>query len=66
MGRHSRVGTSVGHGKQTGLGVLDLEVLIGKLLAVDGAATGTLFGGKASISLCSTKRGVEARKEKKQ
>jgi hypothetical protein len=38
-----RVGTSVGHGQQTGLGVLELEVLIGELLAVDGATTGALL-----------------------
>lgn len=46
MGRvlqNSRVGTSVGHGKQTRLVVLqDLGRLIGELLAVDGLATGTL------------------------
>lgn len=37
-----RVGASVGHGQQEGLGVLLLEVLVGKLLAVDGLATGAL------------------------
>lgn len=37
-----RVGTSVGHGEQTGAVVLVLEVLIGELLAVDGATTGAL------------------------
>lgn len=37
-----RVGASVGHGEQTRLGVLQLEVLIGELLAVDGLATSTL------------------------
>ena len=36
------VGASVGHGQQVGLGVLDLEVLIGELLAVDGLSAGTL------------------------
>jgi len=41
--RDLRVGTSVGHGEQTGAGVLVDEVLIGELLAVDGATTGTLF-----------------------
>lgn len=40
--RNSRVGTSVGHGEDTRLGVLELEVLIGELLAVDGATTGAL------------------------
>ena len=37
-----RVGASVGHGQQTGLVVLQVEVLVGKLLAVDGLATGAL------------------------
>lgn len=37
-----RVGAGVGHGQQTGAVVGQLEVLIGKLLAVDGLATGTL------------------------
>lgn len=38
-----RVGASVGHGEKTGLVVLQGEVLIGELLTVDGATTGTLF-----------------------
>jgi len=38
-----RVGASVGHGEQTGLGVGNVEVLIGELVTVDGLATGTLF-----------------------
>lgn len=37
-----RARTGVGHGQQSRLGVLQLEVLVGKLLAVDGLATGTL------------------------
>ena len=37
-----RVGAGVGHGQQTGLSVLLLEVLISELLAVDGLATGAL------------------------
>ena len=37
-----RVGASVGHGQQTGLLVLELEVLISELLAVDGLATSAL------------------------
>ena len=37
-----RVGAGVGHGEQTGLVVLQLEVLVGELLAVDGLATSTL------------------------
>ena len=38
-----RVGTSVGHGEDTGLGVLVDEVLIGELLTIDGATTGALY-----------------------
>lgn len=41
-----RVGASVGHGEQTGAVVLVLEVLIGELVAVDGATTGALFEQK--------------------
>ena len=37
-----RARTSVSHGQQSRLGVLQLEVLVGKLLAVDGLSTGTL------------------------
>ena len=37
-----RVGSSVSHGQQTGLVVLQLEVLIGELLAVDGLAASAL------------------------
>ena len=51
MGENSRVGTGVGHRKQTGLGVLLLEVLIGELLAIDGAATGTLSWRKFQLGL---------------
>ena len=43
-----RVRAGVGHGQQTRLVVLQLEVLIGELLAVDGLATGTLY----NVSLC--------------
>lgn len=39
---YSRVGTSVSHGQQARLGMAVDEVLVGELLAVDGAATGTL------------------------
>lgn len=39
-----RVGAGVGHGQQARLGVPQLEVLVGELLAVDGLATGTLRG----------------------
>ena len=38
----SRVGTGVGHGEQARLRVLQLEVLIGELLAVDGLAARAL------------------------
>jgi len=37
-----RVGASVGHGEEAGPVVLEVEVLIGELLAIDGLATGTL------------------------
>jgi hypothetical protein len=37
-----RVGTSVGHGEEAGASVLQLEVLIGELLTVDGLAAGAL------------------------
>jgi len=40
-----RVGTSVGHGQKSGLGVLAAEVLISELLAVDGLAAGALENG---------------------
>nr|XP_003188721.1 hypothetical protein ANI_1_1028064 [Aspergillus niger CBS 513.88] len=42
LGANLRVGTSVGHGEETGLVVLVDEVLIGELLTVDGATTGLL------------------------
>lgn len=42
MGMDLRVGASVSHGQQTGAVVLQLEVLIGELLTVDGLTTGTL------------------------
>lgn len=37
-----RVGASVGHGQEERLLVLQLEVFIGKLLAIDRLATGAL------------------------
>ena len=37
-----RVGSSVGHGEETRLNMLQLEVLVCKLLAVDGFPTGAL------------------------
>jgi hypothetical protein len=42
------VGASVGHGQQTGAVVLQLEVLIGKLLAVDGLAASTVTAGEVT------------------
>jgi hypothetical protein len=42
------VGTSVGHGEETGLVVLVDEVLIGELLTVDGATTGTVVAGEVT------------------
>ena len=42
------VGTGVGHGKKTGLGVGELEVLIGELGAVDRLTTGTVTGGEVT------------------
>lgn len=38
-----RVGTSVGHGEEEGAVVLQLEVLIGELLTIDGLASGALM-----------------------
>ncbi len=37
-----RVGTSIGHGQKSWLGVLAGEVLVGELLTVDGLATSAL------------------------
>lgn len=45
MEMHLRVGASVGHGEEAGLGVLESEVLIRELLAVDGLATRALSWG---------------------
>ena len=41
--RNIRVGASISHGEQTGLFVLQLKVLVGKLVAIDGLATSALF-----------------------
>lgn len=49
------VGPSVGHGEEERLVVLELEVLIGKLLAVDGLAAGAL--GLQSVG-CGTHEAV--------
>jgi hypothetical protein len=40
--RDLRVGAGVGHGEEEGTAVLQLEVLIAELLAVDGLATSAL------------------------
>jgi len=42
------VRAGVGHGQESRAGVLDLEVLIGKLLAVDGLATGAVATGEVT------------------
>jgi len=42
------VGSSIGHGQQVWAGVLSCEVLVGKLLAVDGLATSAVATGKVS------------------
>ena len=46
--RAVRVRAGVGHRKQTRLGVLQLEVLVGKLGTVDRLATGAVAGGKVT------------------
>lgn len=40
------VGSSVGHGEDTGTGVLEGEVLISKLFTVDGLATSAVASGE--------------------
>lgn len=42
------VGTSIGHRQQTGLVVLQDEVLIRELVAVDGLSTGTVTAGEVT------------------
>lgn len=42
------VGSGVGHGQQSRLGVLELEVLIGELVTVDGLSTGTVSVGEVT------------------
>ena len=39
---------SVSHGQETGLGVLQLEVLVRKLLAVNGLSTRTIVAGEVA------------------
>jgi hypothetical protein len=41
-GADVRVGTGIGHGQEERLLMLELEVLVGKLLAIDGLATSAL------------------------
>lgn len=43
-----RVRAGVGHGQQEGAVVLELEVLVGELLAVNGAATGAVATGEVT------------------
>jgi len=43
-----RVWAGIGHGEETGLGVSELEVLILKLLAVDGFAAGAVATGEVT------------------
>jgi hypothetical protein len=42
------VGAGVSHGEQTGLAVLQLEVLVGELLTVDGLATSAVATGEVT------------------
>ena len=42
------VGTRVGHGEDAGAGVLELEVLVGELGAVDGLAAGAVVVGEVA------------------
>ncbi len=42
------VGSGVGHGHDTGSGVLQLEVLVVELATVDGLATGTVVVGEVT------------------
>ena len=42
------VGAGVGHREEVGLGVLDFEVLVGKLLSVDGLAAGSVVFGEVT------------------
>lgn len=43
------VGPGVGHGQDSGLGVLELEVLVSELLAVDGLTTFFVFSDAAEF-----------------
>ena len=48
-----RARTGVGHGQQSRFGVLELEVLVGKLLAVDGLATSALLAINNTLAAVS-------------
>ena len=43
--------SSVGHGQKVGSVVTELEVLVGKLVAVDGLSTGTVVSGELRVSV---------------
>ena len=43
-----RPGTGVGHAQQTGIGMLELKILVGKFGAVDGLSPGAVAVGKVS------------------
>lgn len=43
------VGSGVGHGQEERLVVSELEVLVGKLVTVDGLSTGTVVVGELSV-----------------
>ena len=45
------VWAGIGHGEDEWLGVLELEVLVGELLAVDGFAAGALEGRQCGCSV---------------
>jgi hypothetical protein len=45
--------TSIGHGHLAGLDVLELEILVRELLAIDGlAASAVTFGKVSSLCVC--------------
>jgi hypothetical protein len=57
-GVNVRVGAGVGHGEDTGAGVLELEVLVLELLAVDGLATSALNRVSAVFRVCRWRGGI--------
>ena len=42
------VGSSIGHGENSGPGVLESEVLVGELLSVDGLSSGAVLAGEVT------------------